>query len=308
MPVPKTDYIWFNGELVEWDKATVHVMTHALHYGSSVFEGIRCYDTPGGPAVFRMTAHLRRMFDSTRIYRIEIPYTMEQLQSAIRETLRANKLRSAYIRPLVYKGAGTIGLDIRQCPTEVLIATIEFGSYLGAESLEQGVDVCVSSWNRFAANTMPAMAKAGGNYLNSILAKVEALEGGYGEGIMLDTNGYVSEGSGENIFVIRDGVVMTPPFHSSILGGITRASVATLLQEQGIEVREQIIPREMLYIADEVFFTGTAAEIVPIRKVDGITIGAGRRGPITEAVQSAFFGIVRGERADPYGWMEYVDG
>jgi branched-chain amino acid aminotransferase len=303
----KTDYIWFNGELVEWDKATVHVLTHALHYGSSVFEGMRCYDTQRGPALFRLTPHLRRMFDSAKIYRMQIPYTLEQMVAAAKETVRANRLRSAYVRPVVYHGFGSIGLDTRQSPLEVAIAAIEWGSYLGAESLEKGVDVCVSSWNRFAPNTMPAIAKAGGNYLNSILIKLEALHNGYSEGIVLDINGQVSEGSGENIFVVRDGVVITPPFSSSILGGITRDSVMHLLREQGVEIREQTIPREMLYLADEMFFTGTAAEIVPIRSVDKISIGAGTRGPITAAVQSAFFSIVRGEREDTYGWLEPLD-
>ncbi len=306
----KTRYIWFNGELVDWDKATVHVMSHALHYGSSVFEGIRCYDTPRGPAVFRMTPHLQRMFDSLKIYRMHtaMPYTMEQMQTAIRETIKANELRSAYVRPLAYRGYGTISIDVRPCPVDVAIATIEWGSYLGAESLEQGVDVCVSSWNRFAPNTMPALAKAGGNYLNSILIKAEALQNGYSEGIVLDTNGLVSEGSGENLFMVRDGVVMTPPLHASILAGITRNSVLRLIEEQQIPLREQVFPREMLYLADEVFFTGTAAEIVPIRSIDGMTIGAGKRGPITAQLQEAFFRIVRGERDDPYGWLEFVNG
>lgn len=304
----KTDYIWFNGQLVDWDKATVHVLTHALHYGSSVFEGLRCYDTPRGPALFRMTPHIRRMFDSARIYRMEIPYTPEQIGAAIRETIKANRLRSAYVRPVAYRGYHTISLDITGTPVEVAIAAIEWGSYLGADSLERGVDVCVSSWNRFAPNTMPALAKAGGNYLNSILVKAEALHNGYSEGIVLDSGGMVSEGSGENLFVIRDGVMMTPPFSSSILSGITRDTVLQLAREQDIPLKEQVIPRELLYIADEIFFTGTAAEIVPIRSIDGITIGAGQRGPLTARLQAAFFDIVLGEREDPYGWLEYVEG
>jgi branched-chain amino acid aminotransferase len=303
----KTDYIWFNGELVDWDKATVHVLTHALHYGSSIFEGIRCYDTPRGSALFRLTPHFQRMFDSAKIYRMEMPYTLEQLVSATKQVITANKLRSAYVRPLAFRGYGTIGLDPRNSPMQMTIVAIEWGSYLGAESLENGVDVCVSSWNRFAPNTMPAMAKAGGNYLNSILVKTEAVHNGYSEGIVLDANGFVSEGSGENLFVVRDGVVTTPPFHSSILGGITRDSVMLLLREKGVELRQQVIPREMLYLADEVFFTGTAAEIVPVRSIDGITVGSGTRGPLTAAVQEAFFSIVRGERDDTYGWMEYID-
>ncbi len=304
----KTDYIWFNGQLVAWEQATVHVLSHALHYGSSVFEGIRCYDTPRGPALFRLQPHVRRMFDSAKIYRMEIPYSQQQLAVAIKETIKANKLRSAYVRPIVYRGYGTISLDPSNCPVEVAVAAFEWGRYLGAESLERGVDVCVSSWNRFAPNTMPALAKAGGNYLNSILVKFEALRDGYSEGIVLDTNGQVSEGSGENLFVIRDGVVMTPPFSSSILSGITRDTVIHLLREQGFELQQQTLPRELLYLADEVFFTGTAAEIVPIRSIDGITIGNGRRGPITEQLQAAFFALVQGEREDSYGWLEYVEG
>ncbi|WP_322512856.1 branched-chain amino acid transaminase [Chloroflexus sp.] len=306
MPIQKMDYIWFNGELVEWDKATVHVMAHAIHYGTSFFEGIRCYETPQGPAIFRLTPHMQRLIDSAKIYRTTIPYTLEQLVAAVKETVRANRLRSGYIRPVVFRGYGEIGVNPLNNPVEVAIATIEWGKYLGAEAMEQGVDVCVSSWNRFAPNTMPALAKAGGNYMNSQLIKMEALANGYAEGIALDPNGHVSEGSGENLFLVRNGVVYTPPLTSSILSGITRDTVMTLLREMGIEVREQVLPREMLYIADELFFTGTAAEVTPIRSVDRIPVGAGRRGPITAAVQEAFFGIVQGERPDRYGWLEYA--
>jgi branched-chain amino acid aminotransferase len=307
MAMQKTEFIWFNGQLVEWEKATVHVLSHALHYGSSFFEGIRCYATPRGPAAFRLTPHMRRLFDSAKIYRTEIPYTLAQLVSAVKETVRANRLKSAYVRPVVFRGFGSLGVDPMPCPVEVAIAAIEWGKYLGDEGLEQGVDVCVSSWNRFAPNTLPALSKAGGNYLNSQLVKMEALRDGYSEGIVLDSQNQVSEGSGENIFVVRDGVVMTPPASSSILWGITRDTVITLLQELGIEVRQQVIPREMLYLADEIFFTGTAAEITPVRSVDGIAVGTGQRGALTTEVQSAFFGIVQGERADTYDWLEYVD-
>jgi branched-chain amino acid aminotransferase len=307
MAMQKTEFIWFNGQLVEWEKATVHVLSHALHYGSSFFEGIRCYATPRGPAAFRLTPHMRRLFDSAKIYRTEIPYTLAQLVSAVKETVRANRLKSAYVRPVVFRGFGSLGVDPMPCPVEVAIAAIEWGKYLGDEGLEQGVDVCVSSWNRFAPNTLPALSKAGGNYLNSQLVKMEALRDGYSEGIVLDSQNQVSEGSGENIFVVRDGVVMTPPAGSSILWGITRDTVITLLQELGIEVRQQVIPREMLYLADEIFFTGTAAEITPVRSVDGIAVGTGQRGALTTEVQSAFFGIVQGERADTYDWLEYVD-
>jgi branched-chain amino acid aminotransferase len=304
MAISKMDYIWFNGQLVEWDKATIHVLSHVVHYGTSFFEGIRCYETPRGTAVFRLTPHIRRLFDSAKIYRTELPYTQEQLVSAVKETVRANKLRAGYIRPVVYRGYGEIGVNPLNNPVEVAIATIEWGKYLGAEAMEKGVDVCVSSWTRFAPNTLPSMAKAGGNYLNSQLVKMEALQNGYSEGIVLGTDGYVSEGSGENLFLVRDGVVVTPPVGASILPGITRDTVITLLRDEGIEVRQQAIPREMLYIADELFFTGTAAEVTPVRSVDRISVGSGKRGPITEAVQSAFFSVVQGEREDRYGWLE----
>ncbi|MGQ9482182.1 branched-chain amino acid transaminase [Chloroflexus sp.] len=306
MPIQKMDYIWFNGELVEWDKATVHVLSHAIHYGTSFFEGIRCYETPQGPAIFRLTPHMQRLIDSAKIYRTTIPYTLDQLVAAVKETVRANRLRSGYIRPVVFRGYGEIGVNPLNNPVEVAIATIEWGKYLGAEAMEQGVDVCISSWNRFAPNTMPALAKAGGNYMNSQLIKMEAIANGYAEGIALDADGHISEGSGENLFLVRNGVVYTPPLTSSILSGITRDTVMTLLGEMGVEVREQVLPREMLYLADELFFTGTAAEITPIRSVDRIPIGIGRRGPITAAVQEVFFGIVQGERPDRYGWIEYA--
>jgi branched-chain amino acid aminotransferase len=306
MPIQKMDYIWFNGELVEWDKATVHVMAHVIHYGTSFFEGIRCYETPQGPAIFRLTPHMQRLIDSAKIYRTVIPYTLDQLVAAVKETVRANRLRSGYIRPVVFRGYGEIGLNPLNNPVEVAIATIEWGKYLGAEAMEQGVDVCISSWNRFAPNTMPALAKAGGNYMNSQLINMEAITNGYAEGIALDADGHISEGSGENLFLVRNGIVYTPPLTSSILSGITRDTVITLLRDMGVEVREQILPREMLYLADELFFTGTAAEVTPIRSVDRIPVGSGRRGPITAAVQETFFGIVQGERPDRYGWLEYA--
>lgn len=306
MSIKKSPYIWLNGQLVEWDSATVHVMSHVVHYGSSFFEGIRCYETPRGTAVFRLTPHIKRLFESTKIYRTEIPYSEEELVEAVKETVRANSLQSGYIRPVVYRGYGAIGLDPTPCPVEVAIAAIEWGKYLGAEAIEHGVDVCVSSWNRFAPNTMPSMSKAGGNYLNSQLIKLEALRHGYSEGVVLDPNGYVSEGSGENIFIIRKGTVLTPPLANSILEGITRDTVIQFLRERNIEVREEMIPRELLYVADEAFFTGTAAEITPIRSVDGIPVGDGKRGPITSNIQEAFFSLVEGKRDDPYHWMEYV--
>jgi branched-chain amino acid aminotransferase len=306
MPITPTKYIWFNGELVPWEKATVHVMTHALHYGSSVFEGVRAYGTPKGTAIFRLAPHTRRLFDSAKIYRMDIPFTPEQINDACRATVRENGLKSAYIRPLVFRGYGEMGVFPMKCPVEVAITAIEWGAYLGAEALENGVDVGISSWSRVAPNTLPAMAKAGGNYLSSQLIVMEAVRHGYSEGIALDVHGYLSEGSGENLFVIRDGAVYTPPATAAILPGITRDTVITLARELGYEVREQNLPREALYVADELFFTGTAAEVSPIRSVDGVTIGAGRRGPITTAIQNAFFGLFNGETEDKWGWLEYV--
>jgi len=303
MPINKSDKIWFNGEFVPWDKAQIHVMSHALHYGSSVFEGIRAYKTATGPAVWLFDGHLRRLFDSAKIYRMEIPYSYDEVKEAILETIRVNKHEACYIRPLVFRGYGEIGVDPRGCPVDVIIATIEWGRYLGQEAIDQGVDVCTSSWRRMAPDTFPALAKAGANYANSQLIKLEALENGYVEGIALDVAGYVSEGSGENLFVVRDGALITPPLGFSVLGGLTRGAIITLAKDLGIPVQEQAVPRELLYIADEVFFTGTAAEITPIRSIDRVTVGAGRRGPITERLQVEFFGITEGEIPDRHGWL-----
>ena len=308
MPITPTKYIWMNGELVPWESATVHVMSHALHYGSSVFEGIRAYSTPAGPAIFRLQPHLRRLADSAKIYRREIPYALEKLTAACRAVVADNGLASAYLRPLVWRGYGSIGVNPLAAPVETMIAAIEWGAYLGEEALEQGVDVCVSSWTRLAPNTMPTMAKAGGNYLSSQLIVMEAARHGYAEGIALDVNGVLSEGSGENLFVIRDNVIYTTPVTAAILPGITRDSVLTLAREAGYEIREQNLPREALYLADELFFTGTAAEVSPIRSVDGITVGAGKRGPITTVLQQAFFGLFSGETQDKWGWLEPVKG
>ena len=306
MPMTPTKYIWFNGELVAWEKATVHVMTHALHYGSSVFEGIRCYSTPKGPAIFRLAPHTRRLIDSAKIYRMELPYSAEQINEACKAVVRENGLKSAYIRPLVWRGYGEIGVFPLKNPVEVMVAAFEWGAYLGAEALELGADVGVASWNRAAPNTYPALAKAGGNYLSSQQIVMEAVRHGYAEGIALDVSGNLSEGSGENLFVIRDGAIFTPPITAALLPGITRDSVITLAREHGYEVREQNLPREVLYVADELFFTGTAAEVTPIRSVDGITIGAGKRGPITTAIQQAFFGLFSGETEDKWGWLDFV--
>jgi branched-chain amino acid aminotransferase len=309
MPIKATQSIWFNGKLVPWEKATVHVLTHALHYGSSVFEGIRAYETPKGVCIFRLTDHTRRLFDSAKIYRIEMPYTEEQINAACKAVIAVNGLtKGAYLRPVVFRGYGEIGVAPKvDPPTEVAIAAMEWGAYLGAEGLENGVDVCVSSWQRVAPNTIPALAKAGGNYLSSQLIGLEARRLGFAEGIGLTPDGLVSEGAGENLFLIRDGVIYTPTLAASILGGLTRDTVLRLARERGLEVRETSIPRELLYLADELFFTGTAAEITPVRSVDRIKIGAGKRGPITESLQKAFFGLFEGRTPDKWGWLEYVD-
>jgi branched-chain amino acid aminotransferase len=308
MPIRESKYIWFNGEMVPWEKATVHVMTHALHYGSSVFEGIRAYETPQGAAIFRLREHIRRLFDSCRIYRMDPPFTPDQVFEACRAVVRENGLQNAYIRPLVWRGYGEMGLNPLRSPVEVMVAAMEWGAYLGAEGLEHGVDVHVSSWQRVAPNTLPAMAKAGGNYLSSQLIVMEAARNGYAEGIALDVHGWLSEGSGENLFLIRDGVIYTPPVTAALLPGITRDAVITLAQQLGYQVREQNLPREMLYLADELFFTGTAAEVTPIRSVDKLPVGSGKRGPITTAIQKAFFGLFSGETEDRWGWLTPVAG
>jgi len=309
MPIPATPYIWFNGKLVAWERATVHVLAHALHYGSSVFEGIRAYDTPRGVAIFRLHDHTRRLFDSAKIYRLQIPFTTEQLDEACHQVIAVNELsRGAYIRPIALRGYGEIGVAPKvDPPVDVAVAAWEWGKYLGHESEAAGVDVCVSSWQRVAPNTLPALAKAGGNYLSSQLISQEAKRLGFAEGIGLAPDGTVSEGAGENLFVIRDGVIYTPGLAHSILGGITRDTVMQLAAELGLTVRETAIPRELLYLADELFFTGTAAEITPIRSVDRITVGAGRRGPITERLQQAFFGLFSGSTVDRWHWLDYVD-
>jgi branched-chain amino acid aminotransferase len=304
MPITSTKYIWFNGDLVPWEKATVHVMTHALHYGSSVFEGVRCYDTSDGPAFFRLTAHLRRLYDSANIYRMKLGYEPEELQDACRAVVTENGLTSAYLRPLAWRGYGEIGVSGLRNPVEVMVAGFPFGAYLGAEGLEKGIDVMVSSWTRPAPNTLPSMAKAGGNYLSSQLISMEAERNGYAEGIALDVNGNLSEGAGENLFVVRDGVIYTPPLTAALLPGVTRDAVMTLARHLGYDVREYALPREILYLADELFFTGTAAEVTPIRSVDRIEIGTGKRGPVTTDIQRAFFDLVGGKMEDRWGWLE----
>jgi branched-chain amino acid aminotransferase len=309
MPIPATPYIWFNGELIPWEKATVHVLVHALHYGSSVFEGVRAYETPKGVAIFRLREHTTRLFDSAKIHRIKIPFKPEEINAACKLAVSANELaRGAYIRPIAFRGYGEIGVAPKiDPPVEVAIAAWEWGKYLGAESEELGVDVCISSWQRVAPNTIPALAKAGGNYLSSQLISQEAKRLGFAEGIGLAPDGTVSEGAGENLFLVKDGVLYTPNLAHSVLAGITRDSILRLARERGIETREIAMPREMLYLADELFFTGTAAEVTPIRSVDGIQIGIGRRGPVTETLQKAFFGLFTGTTADKWGWLDYVD-
>ncbi len=297
--------IWFNGKLVPYEDATIHVLSHVVHYGSSVFEGIRCYETKKGSGVFRLKEHMRRLYDSAKIYRMEIPYTQEELEAATLNTISESGLKSCYIRPVVFRGMGSRGVNPLQNDVDTVIAVWEWGAYLGPEALEQGVDVEVASWNRMAPNTHPALAKAGGNYLNASLVKMDAVLKGFNEGIMLTTQGYVGEGSGENLFLIRDDVIYTAPATLSILPGITRDSIMTLASEMGYSIKEQLIPREALYLADELFFTGTAAEVTPIRSVDHHTIGSGRRGPITEKIQKAFFDILENGN-DPHDWLTPV--
>lgn len=306
--IQPTEKIWHNGEFIAWGDANVHILTHALHYGTSVFEGLRCYETTKGSAIFRLDEHVRRMFDSSKIYRMEpLGFTQAQLVQACQDVVTENGLSSCYIRPVAFRGYGEVGVLSTGNPIEIYVCCWEWGKYLGAEALEQGVDVCISSWTRIAPNTLPAMAKVAANYMNSQLIKMEAVQNGYSEGIALDASGYVSEGSGENIFLIRDGQIYTPPMGTSALPGITRDSVMKIADDLGYSVKEQVVPREWLYIADELFFTGTAAEVTPIRSVDRIQVGIGKRGPITEKIQSEFLGIVEGRIDDRHGWLTQLD-
>jgi len=298
--------IWHNGELIPWDDAKVHVCSHVVHYASGVFEGIRCYKTRNGSAVFRLQDHVKRLTQSAHIYRMPLDFSTDALEEACLETIRANEMESCYIRPIVFRGYHSLGVNPLPCPMEAYVIVWEWGKYLGEEALENGVDVMVSSWNRVATNTLPGIAKACANYMNAQLIKMEALENGYSEGIALDARGYVSEGSGENLFMVRDGKLITPPLSASVLPGITRDCVMVLARELGYEVSEDDIPRESMYIADEVFFTGTAAEITPIRSIDKVPIGIGRRGPITEEIQKAFFAHVEGRVDDTHGWLTPV--
>jgi branched-chain amino acid aminotransferase len=305
MAIKKTAKIWCNGKLINWDDATVHVMAHVINYGSAVFEGIRCYAQPKGPAIFRAHEHAQRLLNSAKIYRMDPEYSRDDLVAAMIEVVRVNNVVPCYVRPIVLRGYGHVGVNPLESPIDVYIVNYEWGKYLG-HGAEDGVDACVSSWARLAPNTMPAMAKAGANYMNSQLIKMEAIMNGYVEGIALDVNGYVSEGSGENLFVVREGTLMTAPLGNSVLPGITRDSVIHLAHEMGIPVVEQMIPREMLYIADEVFFTGTAAEITPIRSVDKISVGKGVAGPMTRSLQKVFFDIVHGRVPDRFNWLTPV--
>jgi branched-chain amino acid aminotransferase len=304
MAIQKTDKIWHNGKLINWEDATIHVMSHVVHYGSSVFEGIRCYAPPSGPAIFRATEHIQRLVDSAKVYRIDVPFTRDEIIKGMLEMVGHNGLWPCYVRPIILRGYGEAGVNPFNSPTEVYIINYPWGKYLGGE--QEGCDVCVSSWTRLAPNTLPAMAKAGANYMNSQLIKMEAIVNGYVEGIALDVNGYVSEGSGENLFLVHRDKLITAPLGNSVLPGITRDSILQIARDLNIAIAEQMIPREMLYLADEVFFTGTAAEVTPIRSIDKIKVGNGAIGPITKALSREFYAIVRGEKADRYNWLTPV--
>src|SRR6476619_4120779 len=301
-----TGKIWMNGKLVEWKDATIHVASHVVHYGSGVFEGARCYKTPRGSACFRLDAHMRRLFDSCRIYRMEPAADQATLTDAVFQTIRANEFKACYIRPIVYRGYNELGVNPFPCPVVTAILCWEWGASLGQGGLENGGEVRVSAWNRAAPNTFPTLAKSSANYANSQLIKMEAIVEGYSEGIALDTNGQISEGSGQNLFLVRDEVLYTPPLSAAVLPGITRNSILQIARDLGFKIAEEPLPRELLYISDEAFFVGTAAEVTPIRSVDKVTIGRGSRGPITEAIQKAFFAIVNGETPDRHGWLKFV--
>ncbi len=302
-----TGKVWMNGKLVNWADATIHAASHVIHYGSGVFEGARCYKTPQGPACFRLDAHMRRLYDSAAIYRMEFKVSQEEFTQAVLDTIKANGYDACYIRPLIYRGYNTLGVNPLPCPVDAMILVWEWDAYLGPEALEKGVDVRISSWTRSAPNTFPAMAKSVANYANSSLIKMEAIADGYSEGIALDVNGQLSEGSGQNLFLVRDHVLYTPPLAASVLPGITRDSIVTLAQDLGFTVKEQTLPREMVYVCDEIFFVGTAVEVTPVTSVDRITIGNGRRGPVTTAIQQAFFDYVNGVTPDRHGWLTHVN-
>lgn len=306
MPFEEVKKVWMNGRMVEPAEAKISVFSHVLHYGSGIFEGIRCYNTQRGSAIFRLHEHIRRLYDGCKIYRMEVPITIEEFKQACIDVVAANGFEDCYLRPLVYRGLHSLGVDPSKCPVDIVIGAWKWGKYLGDEALQNGVDVRVSSWNRMAPNTFPAMAKSTANYMNSILIRTEAAVDGYKEGIALDVHGYVSEGSGENVFLVRDGKLLTPPLGNSILPGITRDTIITLARDLGYPVTETLIPREALYIADEVFFTGTAAEVTPIKSIDRIMIGQGRRGPITERIQKEYFAYIEGRIPDRFNWLTPV--
>jgi branched-chain amino acid aminotransferase len=306
MAFDRTAKVWINGKIVDWTDATIHIASHVIHYGSAVFEGARCYKTPGGSAFFRLDAHIRRLYDSARIYRMDYELDRETVTRGVIDVVQANALDACYIRPIIYRGYNELGVNPLTCPVDAAILVWHWGAYLGPEALEKGVDVCVSSWTRMAPNTLPAMAKSAANYMNSQLIKMEAIKGGYAEGIGLSADGQVAEGGGENLFFVRKGTLVTPPLASAGLSGITRDSVLRLAKRLGLPVVQEPIPREMLYLADELFFTGTAAEITPIRSVDKITIGKGKRGPITEALQKAFFDVIECRVPDEFSWLTFV--
>ncbi len=308
MPITEVEKIWFDGELVDWREAKIHVLSHALHYGSGVFEGIRAYETARGPAVWHLEEHLKRLFRSAKLYHMEIPYSIEALTEATKQVIRANGLSACYIRPLAIRGYGEMGVNPLNAPVNVVIAVWPWGAYLGEEALERGVRIKISSWRRNSQNALPAAAKATGQYINSVLAKVESLKAGYDEAIMLNEAGQITDGSGENVFIVRDGVLVTPPTQAGCLDGITRASVIQMARDLGYEVREEFLVRTDLYNADEAFFTGTAAEITPIREVDDRVIGEGHRGPITKELQGVFFAATRGENERYAHWLTYVNG
>ena len=307
MPVQKTDKIWHNGKFINWDDAQIHVLSHVVGYGSAVFEGIRCYDTPNGPSIFRMKDHMQRLINSAKIYRMELPYSVEDFGNAASELVRLNKMGACYVKPIVLRGYGEVGVNPLGSPIESYIACWSWGAYLGPEALAKGVDVCVSTWTRIAPNTLPAMSKAAANYMNSQLIRMEAVVNGFSEGIALDSDGHVSEGSGMNVFLVHDNLLYTPPLAASILPGITRDTVVKLATDLNITVKESVIPREMLYIADEVFFVGTAVEVTPIRSIDKIVVGKGAAGPVTRKIQEEFFAITSGKKNDRHNWLTPVN-
>jgi branched-chain amino acid aminotransferase len=307
MPIQKTDKIWHNGKWINWDDATLHVLSHVVSYGSAVFEGIRCYETKQGPAIFRLPEHMQRLINSGKIYRMELPFTVDEFSSVACELVRLNNMKSCYVKPMVMRGYGEVGVNPLNSPIEIYMACWAWGAYLGPDALTKGVEVGVSSWTRIAPNTLPAMSKAAANYMNSQLIRMEAHFNGYAEGIALDTGGHVSEGSGMNVFLVHNGTIYTPPLATSILPGITRDTIVKIAEDLNIPVKEQVIPREMLYIVDELFFVGTAVEVTPIRSVDHIQIGKGVAGPITRKIQEEFFGITSGTKPDRHNWLTPVN-